>query len=312
MPTDKHSKLTRITEEVSQLHPLLSKLLKKLPNVLEVEYTHGPREMGADFVIARQDETLGTTEYIGVVAKIGKVVQDYADIVRKIEECWVPRLFAGGKESIRLGEVWVIITEHITKGAQEKIYEKYRSNKITFIQGALLETLIDNHLPAYWTDVSLEVGEYLAELRTRTQALDKSVSFLQLINTGIYIEQDIYDIPSVEYKDVVSKRAKASRININEEIENNRILLIEGGMGSGKSKLIRKLVDDYSRPESYLGTNMVPIAVPYKDLVDKFRCDIEALITERIGATLKKELDAQKSVFLLLIDGIDEKNLHIE
>ncbi|HLA28059.1 MAG TPA: hypothetical protein VJZ49_09215 [Syntrophales bacterium] len=35
-------------------------------------------------------------------------------------------------------------------------------------------------------------------------------------------------------------------MDILEEIEKEKILLIEGGMGSGKSKLIRRLIDEYT------------------------------------------------------------------
>jgi hypothetical protein len=88
---------SRIVDEVKDFHPLLNNLLSRLPQVLKVEYTHGPSEMGADFVVMRKDVTFDTSEYVGVIAKVGKVVQDLLDIERQIDECSVPRLVGGGK-----------------------------------------------------------------------------------------------------------------------------------------------------------------------------------------------------------------------
>lgn len=95
--SSKKSKLSQINDEVKDFHPVLEKILNKLPNVISVEYTHGQEEMGADFVVALRDKIFGNTEYVGVIAKVGKVVQDFSDIMRQIEECEIPRTFWGVK-----------------------------------------------------------------------------------------------------------------------------------------------------------------------------------------------------------------------
>jgi hypothetical protein len=85
-------------------------------------------------------------------------------VERQIDECSVPRTYFGGKEKIRIHEIWVVITEYVTKAAQEKIHDKFNLRKITFLDGERLAELIDKHIPTYWTDVSLGVGEYLTTL----------------------------------------------------------------------------------------------------------------------------------------------------
>ena len=110
----KKSRLASMTDEVHEFHPFLKKLLAKLPNVIDVDYTHGTQEMGADFVVAQKDETFGHTHYVGVIAKVGKIVQDFSDIERQIDECSIPRIVFGGKEKIRINEIWVMNTQHIT------------------------------------------------------------------------------------------------------------------------------------------------------------------------------------------------------
>jgi len=311
MAIDKTKKLSLITDEVNHLHPLLSKLLPKLPNVIKVEYTHGQSEMGADFVVAKNNDIFGVTEYIGVIAKIGKVVQNFTDIERQIDECNVPRPVFGGKEKARLVEVWVIVTEHITKGAQEKIYDKFSTRKINFIDGKTLEKWIDNLLPNYWYDASLEVGEYLNILHVRNSEIDNSLSLVQLIDENFYIEQDIYDFPRLDYR-IKHKRLqkKANRVDIYDVLQNNKFVLIEGGMGAGKSKLLRKLVDHYTRPEIYAESNIIPIITTFKELHDDYKGNIAELMQNKLGNQLYHELG--NSTSLVLVDGFDEKNLQAD
>ena len=155
-----NDKLDLIVREVDDLHPLLNALLPKLPRVRDVEYHHGAGEMGADFVVSRTNDTFGTIEHIGVIAKVGKIVQDLGDIQRQIDECELPRLIRGGKNKIRITEIWVVITKHITQGAKEKIYHKYNTRKIEFIDGAALEKLVDQYTPLAWSRLPIAVGEY--------------------------------------------------------------------------------------------------------------------------------------------------------
>lgn len=304
----KENRLVAITSEVDQLHPMLKKLFSKLPGITEVEYTHGTGEMGADFVISKKHDVFETTDYIGVVAKVGKVVQDYADIERQIDECSIPRTFFSGKEKIRINEIWVIVTEHITKGAQQKIHEKFKNRKIYFIDGGRLEKLIDEYLPNFWIDVNLEVSEYLAEVKKQNIQIDRSVSLIQVSEEWFYIEQDIYNYPRREYRISMRKsQRKASRVEIVQEIEKNKIILIEGGMGAGKSKLMRNLTEYYADSNIYLRSHILPIPISYKEFSDKYDCNIRTLIDVSVKSSLRNEVSGNIN-YLVLIDGFDEKD----
>lgn len=147
--------LAAIRDEVKQLHPLLELLLPKLPGVLDVEYTHGPTEMGADFVLSKSEKSLGGTKYVGVIAKVGKITQDYTDIERQITECEIERFFNNGKVKIHLSEIWIVTTGVVTEGAQKKIHDKYKYRNITFIDAGRLRNLINQHASDYWHDISL-------------------------------------------------------------------------------------------------------------------------------------------------------------
>lgn len=303
----KLNRLAKIKHEVEDFHPILDKLLRKLPNINHVEWTHGNREMGADFVLSKRHDILDYMEYIGVIAKVGKINQDYTDIERQIRECDVPRTFLGGKERIRIGEVWVVVTENISKNAQEKIHEQYKQRKVSFIDGSTLEQLIDKYFPSFWTDISLEVGDYLSILRTKTQELDSSISLLPISEKGFYIEQDIYEAPKTSYRRVAHKDKPPQKIDIHREIQRHKVLLIEGGMGLGKSKLLRRLVDHYTEPQTYIDSGLIPIHASFKDLIDEFGNDLNQLIVSRVGNEIALELPEPK--YLLLLDGVDEKNL---
>lgn len=310
MRSDQVSRLAKIKDEVSELHPLLRKLLPNLPRVLETEYTHGTGEMGADLVIRRQGDTFQNDEYIGVIAKVGKIVQDFSELERQIDECAIPRFFSGGKEKIRIDEVWVIITDNITKGAQEKIHDKYKSRKIVFVTGVKLEKLIDEYFPVYWTDVDLEIGAYLSDLRARNQEADRRMSLLPIQDKSFYIEPDIYRRERTTYKSNLQKSKDPIKIDIHKEIEGRDLIFIEGWMGLGKSKLIRELTNHYTTPEVYKTTSLLPVQTTFKELLDDFGGDIRRLIEQKtLGHLLLKPRETQ---YLLLIDGVDEKDLPVD
>ena len=312
MTDPKKLKLTSIKDEVGEFHPLLKALFRKLPGVIDVEYTHGPDEMGADFVFSRTHSILGNTEYTGVVAKIGKVVQDFTDIERQIDECiTVSRKFLGGKEQIRINEIWVVITENITGGAKEKIYEKFKAQNIEFIYGDRLIKLIDAYFPAYWTETSLLIGEYLSNLRINNENMDTALSLWQYDDKAFYIEQDIYEYPRLEYrKRLIKKQKRPAKVNILEIIEKKDIILVEGGAGSGKSKLLRYLVNYYTLPDTYISVGILPIYTTYKEIVEQYGGDITALIDSRVKNDIRDELDGKK--YLVLVDAFDEKKITVD
>jgi len=307
MTDTKKAKLSAMTDEVGEFHPLLNKLLRKLPKVIDVEYTHGPEEMGADFVVSRRDETFGQTEYVGVIAKVGRVVQDYSDIERQIEECEIPRTFFGGKETIRITEIWVMITKHITKGAQRKIHEKYKLRKITFIDGSRLEKLIDEHIPTFWTELTLEVGDYLTEIRTKNNEIEISTSLLPFLDRDFYIEPEIVEVDSSDYNIKKNVLRRPENINIYDRIDRQKLIFIEGGMGSGKTKLVRHLIDHYANPEIYIEKKLIPVYTTYKNLLDKFDGNVQQLIKDLLGDKLIDELEELNC--LILVDAVDEKDL---
>ena len=304
-----HQGLDSIKKEVEDLHPLLKVILPKLPRVDHVEYCHGTAEMGADFVISRTDDTFNNTEYIGVIAKVGKIVQNLADIERQIEECSLPRLDHSGKTKIRITEIWVIATKHITQNAKKKIFHKYETRKIEFIDGSTLENIIDRYAPLAWSSLPIVVGEYLNDLRVRTDEQDKSVSLLQTSDEVFYIRQDLYYLPDIEYRYNVKHRQQPKKIDASQITEQHRCILIEGGAGSGKSKLLRRLIAEGTVLEVFSKTKIIPLITNYAQLAEKYSMDLKKLIEQRVPLDVR--ISCPDSEYLVLIDAFDEWRMEI-
>ena len=304
-----NNKLTDLKDEVRELHPLLQKLLPKLEAVIDVEYTHGKEEFGADFVISQKDKVFEYINYIGIIAKTTKIVQDFTDIERQIDECNIPRTFFNGKEKIRINEIWVITTQHVTKGAQEKIHDKFQSRKIIFIDGIRLTKLVDTYIPSFWNQVILEIGEYLSTTKNKNIEIDKKLSLLPLENQELYVQQDIYNVDNFDnFKKVSPHKRNKQKVDIYCEIDKNNMIIIEGGMGSGKSKLLRHLVDYYTNPNIYLQNEYIPIITTFKTFIDEFDSDIHCLINNKVPIDVKNS-KSERSTFLIFLDAMDEKDL---
>lgn len=218
-------RIVGITDEVKELHPLLEELFRKHPKILQVEYTHGPDEMGADFVLTHTHDVLGTPEHIGVVAKLGKIHKNFEDVERQIKECVkVPRKVNGGKREIVLSEVWVVCTNSITEGAKRKIHAEYPGTNVQFVNGNYLSSMVDRFVPEYWSNVELPLSTYLGSLKSRTEELDKSLDLIQLEGSPVYIEQDVLRVETDPYQaGDGKKRNRATRVNFIEELNKNKL-----------------------------------------------------------------------------------------
>lgn len=310
MPRTSNKKLSSITNEVDHLHPILDSLLRKLPYVRELEYHHGPNEKGADFVLSRANETFDTVDYIGVIAKVGRIHQDFTDVERQIDECSLDRFVESGKKKIQLTEIWVIVTGHITQNAKEKISQKYSNRKIEFIDGRKLETLVDKYVPLAWSHLPIVVGEYLQDLRVRTEEQDKSVSLLQTSDETFYVKQDLFHLPDIEYRYKPKHYRPPQKVEVHEITESHRCILIEGGVGSGKSKLLRRLVFDAVVPEVFRGNKIIPLLATFAELKDKHSGQLSTLIDDRVSMEIKKS--CPDSEYLVLIDAFDEWPMDID
>ncbi len=90
-------------------------------------------------------------------------------------------------------------------------------------------------------------------------------------------------------------------------IPNNRFILVEGGMGSGKSKLLRHLVKIYTDPQRYLSTRLIPLYITYREFYNDYDASLDSVVnglSERNPGF--EPLDGSR--YLILIDGFDERD----
>ncbi len=306
MNTEQHiKKIIDIQDEVRELHPLLKNLLPKIPNITRIEYTHGTQEKGADFVLCKTDTIpINKHTYIGVVAKIGKIHQNLSDIETQIEDCFLlKRLFENGRSKIQITEVWVIVSGNITNNAKEKIAEKFKVHNITFLSAQELGILVEKYLPHYWESVEPEVLEYLTHTIHKNKEEDKRLALLDHCAEDFFIEPTITEIRSNQWN------AKKPRvINILEEVDKNPFIIIEGGMGAGKSTFVRHLVIHLATPDIFEQEKKLPLLVSFKDFLDKYQADIKKVIAAEIPDTIPADVRQNTSV-VIIIDAVDEVNL---
>lgn len=304
-------KIREIQDEVRELHPLLRELFEKHSGITHVEYTHGSNEMGADLVLVRTHEILKSTEYIGVIAKVGKIHQDYADIEKQIAECRVPRTIGGGKNEIILSEVWVVCTDRITAGAQRRINTAFSGTKIHFVDGGHLANMVVSYLPDYGLDVELSLSTHLGDVNTHVLELDRQADLIRIDSEPIHIEQNIVKLDINPYQQNRSMKRRPEIVDILSEVQENQLSLIEAGMGGGKSKLIRRMVRHFSDVRNYSEVEVFPILTTFKEYVDDMEGDLSNLIKRKVPDHIEGKL-SQKAKVLFFIDALDEKSLETE
>ena len=298
---DAKSYLQKINSEVNDLHPLLHALLVKMPHVQSVEHTHGPNELGADFVVHKFDPTLEQTAYVGVVAKIGQIKQADDTINRQIEECSLPRTVSGGKKKQVISEVWVVCSGTISNNAKEKIHYKHASTKVHFIDRDKLATLIDKHIPDFLVDVPPIVQAHLAKIAESLESAEKTHSALAGVSGLPEIEVKVNQVETDE-EGYPQPRASANPIS---EIENNKIVWVEAPMGYGKSHLLRKIVRHFADANSFSETGTFPVYLSFRELLFEHDGSLETAAKDRLGE-IYSSVDNQDFNVLYLIDGVDE------
>lgn len=299
--SEKNELISNIKDEIKELHPILITMLRNVPEIKSITHTHGTNEMGADFILVRPDQILSDTEYIGIIAKTTQIKQDYTDIKRQIEECCLPRLINGGKNEVYLSEIWIITSKTISSNAQRKIHAEFKDKKIKFIDGNSLVSLIDKYLPNFWGKNEIQVTAYFDSMRDTLIDLDKNTSIINA-RDYYYIGQDV-EIAKRMGEDGYCKASKRKKVNLMSEILENDILIVEGSVGCGKSKLLRHIALSYAKDNVYDEHKIIPIYLDYCEYLDRYDNNPSRLVDNVCN---KYKIIPDDSKFLFLIDGVDE------
>ncbi len=296
MSTPLKNRVMSISSEVDELHPLIEKIFRQMPSIIKVEYTHGVNEKGADFILTKKSEELGDTEYIGVIAKIGKITQNITSINNQIEECVLRRIACNGKKEIFLSEIWVVANGSISDNAREKIYDKYKTSKIKFVDINTLNDLAEKYFQDYGIDIPVSDANYLVIQKEICVQREQKFSLLppDLNDKSIPLEIEKVD------DDYASKN---KIIDIYKFIESERFASIESQMGGGKTRLLNNLVCHFSDLDVYSEKRIIPIYISSGEIFQHSKTLSEIVDEKTKGFNLKEDSRRQ---YLILVDGIDE------
>lgn len=286
-------KIESLQREVDDFHPVLRVLLPRLPTVTHVEYKQGPSEKGADFVIIKRDEALDDEAYIGVICKVGKITQSNSEVERQIEECNLfPRFISSGSKNIHLNEVWVITNSTISNNAQEKIHLKFKSTNIKFIDGEKICSLISKYYQEFWDFESINYEQYLSDALQLVSDAPES-SFFGSVGINNLIDRYIIKEGG--------KKRKHRPLKLSSAIKAERFVFLEGTVGSGKSTLVKQLIEKIKAEYTYEKDYLLPVFCQYKDLIN-CELDLEKIISD-VQAKYKINHEGE---ILIIIDSVDE------
>ena len=268
-------RFSQMKSEVNDIHPMLEQLFNKMESIKKVEYKQGSQENGADFVLVRNDPSWDTEEYVGIVVKKDTITKSSHDVFRQIDECVNTARTINGKKSINLDEVWVITISNISISAQEFFSNKFKSTKIKFYGGTDLAKLVSKLLPDYFMGVPHKINNYLIRAKEKIATIEMNAQLSFHTMTGIRLEQDLIPVEKKKYKQNNGSNSNTRKTTITRVLEKKSACLIEGGMGSGKSSLLRKTAVDLLDTESYIKTKRIPIYITFKEFQDNHNFDLK-------------------------------------
>ena len=307
--------LGNLQREVKDFHPHLREFLEKLEEVTHVDYTHGPDEFGADFVLSQQESLTGKVIYVGVVVKNTGISQTTVDeVIRQISECAkVKREIGGGKHRVRMDKVWVIANGTISKNAKEKIQETHHTG-VLYTDRKQLASLMAKNGYDFSGDLPANVSICLSKQLGFAENLKNQSIGLGISDIGnIFMHQKVAKVQSAKYdprkQRMREKKLKQlKKVSIKYAISRYSSFVLRGDAGCGKSKMLQNVLGDYASEKEYRKTKMIPIFATCSDMLFKYERSINTLI-----ACFEKEHGLENIdsdlCYMIIIDGVDECGL---
>ena len=303
--------LGNLKSEVDDLHPHLQGLFNRIKNINFIEYTHGPSEYGADFILTRQDDITGETRYIGVVAKNKGINQGAVEEVRnQIDECIkIKRPINNGTNSVRMNDVWVIANGNISNNAKEKIEQTTQMGGITYFDRNKLAGLIIRYNYIITDDLPTTISICLSKQSELAESLKRqSLGSGYFDSEKIFINQRVIKIESHHYAQNKRRQQISTPTSIETAVEDNPTLILYGEPGSGKSKMLQHILSHAAEVKQFKNTKIIPIFSTCQDVLERYDGKISNLILDFKKAHNLKKIDADIH-YMVIIDGIDECDL---
>ncbi|OWV19266.1 hypothetical protein B7991_08415 [Fibrobacter sp. UWB3] len=110
------------------------------------------------------------------------------------------------------------------------------------------------------------------------------------------------------YNQNKSKNKPTQKINILEYVKTKKIMLLEGGFGSGKTRILNQLGIDLCVDDG-VGETFIPVYVTFEDLCTKYGLNVECIIEDVVNEDVQKE-NQNNIQYVFLVDGVDEANIN--
>lgn len=212
------------------------------------------------------------------------------------------------REKYKANNVFVYSKLIITNGFQDAISKELDTIRISYIGRDNFIELINDNLPEYWRHEDLQLIQYEKDYTTFVSN-DSDLKKLKFPNDKYAKLLDIFIEPMLMrfYQDVKTNNPVSKKYTVNELIEHDESVIIEGEAGAGKSTLLKKigvkLIDENTNK---IIKKHLPIYITAMEIFDAG--SVSNVVREKIktfyGASIP-EITELYDVHLL-VDSIDE------
>ena len=256
-----------------------------------------------DCIKAKQKTFLNSSAavFITFPFKLGGAVGlDYHELGRSINII---------REKYAANNVFVYSNLTITKGFQTSISNELKTIRITYIGRDELIGLVNDIFPEYWRHDDLRLIQY-EKAYTEFVAKDSDLKKLKFPDDKYAKLLDIFIEPMLMrfYQDNKTNNPVSKKYTVNELIDHNESVIIEGEAGAGKSTLLKKIgVKLIEENTSTIKKKKLPIFVTSLDIFDA-DCSVSNAIREKMATFSEAPLSEITQLYdiHLLIDSIDE------
>lgn len=303
----KQEYIQSLKKEVEQFHPFLRDRLfaamQKETAIDSYDYTHGNNEQGADFIVMTRNSVTKREYAVAVIVKSGSITNSLDVIERQISQSTTDRKNQNGEEfSVR--SFWVITNNTISKNARDYINKKFDNLNIEFWDYQEVVRLSDLYMGDDWLEPHHSTNTFLQTKRQYFVDMMSRNSLAQ--NLGEFSLRQTVVERKAEYNSNQQKNDPPKKVNVLECAKRRKMILLEGGFGSGKTRMLHQIgldLCDQKNDEHPL----IPIYLTYQDLCTKYRLDADEVVLNEIEKSVQDELQ-DDGQYLFLIDGVDEAN----
>ena len=139
-------------------------------------------------------------------------------------------------------------------------------------------------------------------MNKQIQDLNSKFGIIDFSQKDIYIEQDVAQVRlDARKRFAYSTSNKPEKLT--EVLKKERFVLIEAGMGYGKSRLLRQVAFDLTDHHKFSEQRILPVFINFRDLLETHNNSLSHIVD-----FLKndKKIDSEKFSLLFMIDAIDE------